>query len=314
MTTEPLCLRPLDAWLRHGLELTGRRFEYWLIAKGLEAVLIMSIGTALVTCALIPFVATLFGGLLGPYLHDIPLARWLQPLIDHLLVGSLPAAACFGLATFGYLLVAQGISALANGFVTVGFEQVDTPTASWAPTLTHTLTHLWRAFVLSLVLSFVAMGAVALCVVPALLLMPALVLSWYICMIEGRTIPESLALSWARSRGHRLGIFARFCFFGIVAFTLFLGLNMAVALPLVGVLALPLMLGFQLVFPIVAMAYGYSIYRDLRPADGTVETPLCPLPLLYALCGLGAFLTFVALPLLLWQGNQLFTRVLGYLS
>ncbi|MBI4237037.1 MAG: hypothetical protein HY696_01305 [Deltaproteobacteria bacterium] len=311
MSESPLQLRPLDAWIRHGLALTGRRFEYWLIAKGLEALFITALGTTLLTFVIVPCIATLFGGLVSNLLHELSFVGWLRPFLDHLLIGSLPAAACFGLATFGYFAAAQVISTLANGFVTAGFEHASAAESRWEPPLAQTAAHLAHAFGLSLVLSFIVVGAAALCFAPALLLMPTLVMAWYICVIEGRTIHESLALSWERSRGHRLGIFSRFAFFGVVMFTLFLGLNFAATLPLLGVLALPLLLGFQLLLPIVALAFGYSIYRDLRPADGTVETPLCPLPLLYGLCGLGLAVTFIALPLLLWKGSSLFAGWLG---
>lgn len=259
-------------WFANAYRLAVRQWPIWLLVFGIQFALMM-----LVVGGLLGAVLFAAGGLLLP---DI-VARSLQVLQDA------------GLILLGaVVLVLQLIGAWANATVTLALTHGSAQQGPIGATFGRALRLVWRAFALTLLIALICMGAALACFVPVLLVAPGLLLAWYIGLLEPCSVADALGQSWARSRGVRLEILGRFLLLLFMFFGASMALSLFSAIPVVGLIGLPLQFVLQAVFPVMVLALGYVVYLDLRPvysADAPAPAGKQTAPwFLYVLFCLGA--------------------------
>lgn len=273
--TPPLALSSYSDWFTNAYRLAVRQWPIWLLVFGIQFALMMLVFVGLLGAVL--FTAG------GVSLPDI-MGRSMQVLHDA------------GLILLGaVVLVLQLIGAWANATVTLALTHGSAQQAPIGATFGRALPLVWRAFALTLLIVMICLGAALVCFVPALLVAPGLLLAWYIGLLEQCSVADALGQSWARSRGCRLEILGRFLLLLFMFFGASMALSLFSAIPVVGLIGLPLQFVLQAVFPVMVLALGYVVYLDLRPlhtADGVApagpSTAGAPW-FLYVLFCLGAF-------------------------
>lgn len=272
----PPRLRPIDGLFRGVGQLIKAQWEIWLVAKAIAMGLIL----------------VLVFGLIGSFALPIAL---LIPAIKGIFSGQpLPlivAAGFFIICCFGYVVMYSFVNLWSQVAVTLGLAYGERQKAPLGVTLVQGLRPLLRMLGLILLAGLILWGALMFFFVPFFFVAPGLILAWYIAVLEDCPIRESLAMSWERTRGHRLAIVGRYLLFWLLVLGVFLLLALVAIIPILGtIVAMPLNFLLQLLLPVLTLALGYVIYVDLKPVTPVVSEDT----------GLGVLYFFLGWGLLLW--------------
>lgn len=275
-SSAPPCLRSVGGLFRGVGQLIKAQWEIWLVAKAIAMGLIL----------------VLVFGLVGSFALPIAL---LIPAIKGIFSGQpLPliiAAAFFLICCFGYVVMYSFVNLWSQVAVTLGLAYGEQQKAPLGATLVQGLRPLLRMLGVILLGGLILWGALMFFFVPFFFVAPGLILAWYIAVLEDRPIRESLALSWERTRGHRLAIVGRYLLFWLLIFGVFLLLAVVGIIPILGaIIAMPLHFLLQLLLPVLTLALGYVIYVDLKPIA----------PVVCEDTGIGVLYFFLGWGLLLW--------------
>jgi hypothetical protein len=273
-------LTAVRPWLSTAGRLVLRQWPSWLVAQALQGLLIAII---LVLAILIIAIPTIGLGIRSLDGLDIGALRGLLHLVPVTVL------------IVGFLV--QIISAWATTVMTCGIACGAEQQGSVGDLLVRGAKRTWRAFLASVILTCIGIGALFCLVLPFFILIPGLIMTWYLVVLEGRGVREALAESWAMTRGVRYEILCRLAILVGAGIVIFLLLNALLAIPIIGLISMPLNLAFQLVLPAFFVAAGFVIHKDLYSSDVLVGEPEAPMALFYLVAAWGVvavgFLLFI---------------------
>lgn len=239
-------LRPVGDHLRDAFLLIYRHWAPLAVAQMLMYLLIVGFIVAGVVIVLIP---VFWGGAKG--LQGEELARFIftSPFMFGAFLIFIPV---FLISSWGYSAMISALGCKEAGMAPIGGS-------------------LKRGFGLMLpvaglmvIYSLVSFGSMLLLFFPAMILAVGLSMAWYIRVLEDVSIFQAIGTSWQITKGCRWSIFGRFALVFAIMFAINMGITVASAIPVFGILTN--LAGFAVSFAVTPYmcAYLYLIYEDLR--------------------------------------------------
>lgn len=167
-----------------------------------------------------------------------------------------------GIAAIAIPIIFVGSWAVGAQIAAIGYKGEGMAPIGWS--LREGFRFLIPITILAVITGLASLGGMLLFVFPAIILIVALSLVWYIKVIEDVPLWKALGTSWEITKDYRLAILGRLallilCVWIVSAFFTIIGL-----IPFMGLVTAPANIFINLVITPFILSYVYLIYRDIR--------------------------------------------------